>query len=113
VRLIDLDATFIAGPAAGEGHRRVATMAEAQGLLFQCPACAQGKERAELDGRRVAVGAHYVRVWFSSRGAPYDATPLPRWLASGTNLDDLTLAPSIAISGGCRWHGYVRNGDAA
>jgi hypothetical protein len=37
-----------------------------------------------------------------------------RWHATGTGLDDLTLAPSIEEQGGdCGWHGFVTKGDAA
>jgi hypothetical protein len=35
-----------------------------------------------------------------------------RWTVSGTGLADLTLAPSIHLSGpGCGWHGFVTAGE--
>lgn len=46
MRLRDLDARFIRlVDGAPSTYRFVATLAEAQGLMFQCPVCAVGKER--------------------------------------------------------------------
>jgi len=125
VRLPDLDARFV-GRFRVEGgrrlHSRVESLQGAQGVLFQCPKCAEGRERGadEETGRRYAIGAHYVICWFRN---PQDAPPVPddvfpgpgRWTASGTSLEDLTLSPSVLLTGegGCGWHGFVRNGDAA
>lgn len=46
--------------------------------------------------------------------------PSPRPLPPerGDSIDDLTLNPSINLDipgqeGGCRWHGFVKDGDAA
>ena len=111
MKLTDLDASFVAAGTAG-GHRRVA-VADAQGVMFQCPHCAQGLELVEEDGRRFFRGVHYVLVWFAGRHVPTTATPLPRWAFSGTGLEDLTLQPSVSLASGCAWHGYVRDGDAA
>jgi len=83
---------------------RVATLADAQGVYFLCPKCF-----AENGG---AVGTHAVRVLFRGRNVPDDAWPLPgRWDVSGTGIDDLTLTPSIHLTGaGCGWHGFITNG---
>jgi len=95
----------------------------AQGVMFQCPRCAQGKEIAEEEGRRFVRGAHYIRIFFSNpRGtevAPPEVDNNPRWEMSGTGIDDLTLQPSINLDlpengpNSCKWHGWVKNGDAA
>lgn len=118
MKLAELDATFVHSYHA-RGFRRSANRHRfgAQGVLFQCPACAQGKVR-----RRTHVeGAHYVLVWFANPlGAPLvppKAEPVSRWTAEGNGLDDLTLSPSVNLdvgpNPGCRWHGWVRSGDAA
>lgn len=105
-RLLDLDPQWVADY---DGVVRsmfrgtvVLTIDTAQGVLFECPKC----------------GAHSILAWFRGRGVPDDATPGPgRWTPSGTGFGDLTLKPSIDLSGGnptsCQWHGFVTNGDAA
>jgi hypothetical protein len=71
---------------------------EAQGVMFDCP-----------------CGKHSIMVWFrnphvlpaAGEGAPPNDK---RWeLVSGTDLDDLTLSPSILLD--C-WHGFVVDGHA-
>lgn len=105
-RLVDLDASFRTWLPRALG--KCDAFPAAQGILFQCPAC------AGPDG-----SGHYVLVWFADRGVPSEAEPKPRWHASGTGLDDLTLTPSINLDVpgpngepaiGCRWHGWVRGG---
>lgn len=128
MRLRDLDAEFIGEWKDEHGtksYRRLPSIDGAQGISFQCPACAVGKERGEEDGRGHYKGAHYVICWFRNpRGAPpvpADATPGPgRWWAEGTSIDDLTfthgeppMAKSVQLNGGCNWHGFVERGEAA
>jgi len=92
---------------------RDATFETAQGVIFLCPKC-----YAANNG---PVGTHSVICWSRSRGVPDDARPHPgRWKMIGTSIEDLTLeadppgsARSVALSGGCSWHGFVTNGDAA
>lgn len=81
----------------------VATVAEADGVLFACPVCT------------AANHPHAVICWFSGRGVPDTESPGPgRWSASGTTIADLTLSPSVHLKGApCGWHGWVKNGDAA
>jgi hypothetical protein len=54
MRLRDLDAVFLGAPTEGGGHRRLPDAEGAQGILFQCPKCAEGAERA-VDGGLVGV----------------------------------------------------------
>lgn len=86
----------------------VATLAEADGITFECPIC-KGTKRQ-----------HSVICWFVGK-VPDDAVPGPgRWTPNGTGLDDLTFVPGkppIAVSvqllgEGCRWHGFVKKGEA-
>lgn len=89
----------------------VETLAEADQVQFLCPACF-----AKNGG---SVGTHGVFVSFQGHNIPDEAGlrnsegKPSRWSASGTNLDDLVLTPSIAIGvsnpdiKACRWHGFV------
>lgn len=127
MRLRDLDARFVGGWRPGN-HRDLPSIEGAQGLLFQCPFCAAGKPAVvEEDGSRGFAGAHYVLCWFAN---PINAERVPdsefpgpgRWTFSGTSIDDATLSPSVNLDvhtthtgdpHECRWHGWVKSGDAA
>lgn len=111
--LRELDASFIGELASDlRSYRRVETLAEAQGVLFQCPKCAIGAKRAEDGG---FIGVHSVLCWFKDRGVPDEMVPKPgRWYPSGSSLDDLTFvgpgAASVLLTSGCMWHGFVTGG---
>ncbi len=104
--LSQLEAEFLkcsletAGPFVGRDLlSRVATLAEADGIMFMCPKCFE-------------TNGHQVRVFFRGRGAPdrlgkNSKGVTVRWNASGTGLADLVLTPSIQIEGCCGWHGFV------
>jgi hypothetical protein len=121
VKLTDLDARFL--KHEGDGlSREVDSLAEADGVIFQCPKCAQGLPLVKKKGRRYFVGVHSVICWFHGK-VPDDLTPRPgRWVPSGTGLHDLTFVPgdtdrtkkvSVLLTGpGCGWHGFVRGGEA-
>lgn len=125
MKLADLDSQFV-GAWQPRQFTRLDSVEGAQGLLFQCPSCAQGKERGSEDGRNFVVGAHYVLCWFSNpRNAstvPADVFPGPgRWSFTGDLIDAVTLSPSVNLDvhtdhngdpHPCRWHGFVLNGDA-
>lgn len=106
IPLKDLDARFIG--AGGEGvwdaHGLPVPHREGVGLSFRCP-----------------CGAHdeYDRVFVAftnpiDGGAPAAAANQPTWHRTGETIETMTLAPSIqrTTPGGCRWHGFVRNGHA-
>ena len=89
----------------------VQSIDQAQGVSFLCPKC------FIANGSR--VGTHAVICWSRSRGVPDDASPGPgRWKLDGTGLHDLTLngetggARSVQLNGGCKWHGFITNGEA-
>lgn len=108
MKLTELDPTFVRATGNG-GHQDVATLAEAQGVLFVCPSCYQRNGNSD-------IGVHMVLVWFRDRGVPDDAVPKPaRWAVSGSSLDDLTLQPSISLQTDERsrdeWHGFITNGQ--
>lgn len=81
------------------------TPATAQGLLFLCPVC--------FEKNKGDIGTHSVLTWFKDRGVPDEARPNPgRWTVSGNDFTDLTLTPSIFLTGGgCGWHGFITNGQ--
>lgn len=79
------------------------TIANAQGVMFLCPACF-----VKNGGPR---GTESVLCWFKGRSVPDDAVPGPgRWVASGTGFEDLTLSPSVNVANE-HWHGFVINGE--
>ena len=77
------------------------TLAEAQGLLFNCPKC--------NPTHRIQVGFHDRDLLPHHASQSREGGP-SRWHASGTGLADLTLTPSI--DSGC-WHGFITNGEVA
>jgi len=105
MKLTDLDAKFLKVESE-RSYRTDATMAEAQGVLLLCPICFV-KNGGE-------VGTHSVVCWFRNKGVPDSMSPGPgRWDVSGTGIADLTLSPSVFLSGagGCQWHGWIKNGN--
>lgn len=108
--LKELEAVFVGQyKPSGSFHEQGEVMAGAQGLLFTCP-------RPEC--------SHSIIVWFANSGVPPEASPKPRWTATGTGLHDLTLQPSINLDvpyvdekgvrheSSCKWHGFVTGGSA-
>ena len=86
---------------------------DAQGVMFLCPLC-----YTKNAGK---IGTHSVIVWFQGRNVPNQAEPgaarsdrpAQRWTVEGTDFVNLTTKPSIALEGGCAWHGWITNGEAA
>lgn len=111
MKLIELEPQFL---RYGEDHRGVVfqhapTIATAQGVLFKCPKCYR-----ENGG---PVGTHSIICWSRSAGVPESASPGPgRWKLEGTGYHDLTLGSdpgsrSVLLNDGCKWHGFVTNGE--
>lgn len=103
-RLVDLDPGFV--NSGGEGVSRIAEdgtrypvpLRVGIGIVFNCP-CGCGD--------RVYIG-------FSNpiSGGGRVGGAAPTWQRTGDTFEDMTLSPSIQRMGGCRWHGWIRNGDA-
>lgn len=112
LRLADLEAFFVRHERrdGSEYQVRVETIGEAQGVRFLCPKCFKAKGGP--------IETHSVVCWSSSRGIADDVKPGPgRWTLEGTSLADLTLgcepgkSRSVALIGGCAWHGFVTQGE--
>lgn len=99
----DKDASFISFEMSENGCRlhHMPSADGAQGIMFTCPLPDCG---------------HTVIAWFknpvNAEVAPPEALPSPRWGRAGMTLADITLRPSINILSGCKWHGFVTNGEA-
>lgn len=106
-KLRDLDAQIIGAGGTGvfDADGSPAELRTGVGLMFKCPCGAAHDE--------------YDRV-FVAFANPIDGKPpvinakQPTWNRTGETIDDITLTPSIQRMdpGGCRWHGYVTNGEA-
>lgn len=108
-RLADDDLEWFTGPRVYLVP--VLSLADAHGISFLCPKC--------FAENRGPVGTHLVVCWFHGK-VPGDADPKPgRWNPVGTGYDDLSFVPghgksnSVLLLGGCRWHGFITNGDVS
>lgn len=129
MRLSELNATFIGRYHRGNGTPEdpttwsvLDTVEGAQGLEFQCPKCAEGKERVPgMFGGFARAGAHHVICWFvnprNAEKVPDDVAPVPgRWMFTGNSIEDITFeglpANSVRLLSGCDWHGFIVKGEA-
>ena len=103
VKLTELKPHFLQLTEGRGRFHRIDNLAEADGLLFLCPKCFTG------DG-------HSVICWFEDK-VPDNLEPLPgRWKPAGTSYEDLSFvvgkrSNSIALVGGCAWHGFITKGE--
>jgi hypothetical protein len=87
----------------------VETVAEADSVMFLCPKC--------FEANNGPVGTHGIRIDFAGKGVPaevaiHNSEGQPVWWnASGNDVRDLTLTPSILLLHDCEWHGFVTNGE--
>jgi len=104
MRLIELEPQLLKREDASH-FRNVATLAEADGIRFLCPKC--------FAANKGPIGTHGIICW--SPSVPQDTRPTPgRWSLQGAGFDDLTLvagSSSVALTGGCAAHFFVRNGE--
>lgn len=113
MKLSQLDPCWLRYVAHEDGriyHYQVDRLHNAQGVQFLCPKCyvANGGE----------VGTHVIVCWSRTRGTPEDASPGPgRWALHGTDFSNLTLdgdsgaSRSVLLQSGCKWHGFITNGE--
>jgi hypothetical protein len=87
VKLTDLNPKFWRDPAMADDEEP--TLQTTALLTFDCPRC--GPE-------------HRVNV-------PLKPKHSGGWDREGDTLETVTLRPSIQVVDGCRWHGFVTNGE--
>jgi hypothetical protein len=113
-KLTELDGRLLTYHKSETGqvsHGKVDKLEDAQGVMFLCPLCWRNNNGP--------VGTHMVICWDGQRGVPDDAFPMGRWKMEGTSLEDLTLnsypgkTRSVLLLAGCRWHGFVTDGDTS
>lgn len=102
MKLIDLDPHWVGNGGEGVTDRNgnAVPWRDAVAISFKCP-CGDGREvclmlRNPLDG-----------------GPPLEGYEGHSWQREGETFETLTLTPSIqrADPGGCRWHGFITNGE--
>lgn len=109
MKLVSLDAKLIRYENHGDKvtWHEVVAVDDADGLMFLCPKCFRRNA-----GRK---GTHSVVCWFVGRVPVYVSPGPGRWSAKGDTVDDITFtgpcAASVLIDHGCRWHGFIRNGE--
>jgi hypothetical protein len=99
-RLVDLHPVWVG--AGGEGIRNAdgspAPARTGIGVSFDCP-----------DG----CGKHcFIPFENPLDGGPPIHPVSAQWKRTGDTFETLTLRPSLQRLGGCRWHGYITNGEA-
>lgn len=85
---------------------KAATLAEAQGVIFDCPVCKNPGHSIQVAFRDRGVLDHH-----GTRGK--DGQPTRWQVVAGTGFEDLTLSPSIDLTPwkpSC-WHGHITNGE--
>lgn len=104
-KLTELDGAFIKLTDERGSYRNDAIFADCDGVEFLCPLC--------YEQNSGPVGTHMVICW--KPHVPQTISPIPgRWNQQGSALHDLKLvagSSSIALQGGCGWHGFVGNSD--
>lgn len=89
-------------------HVFVDSFAEADGIWFDCPYCFVNNGGSK--------GTHAVLCWFVGKVPPHVDPKPGRWVPRGTTFADLSFvgpaSASVRLTGGCRWHGHISNGQA-
>ncbi len=89
--------------------KTVKTVDKADSVMFLCPVCFKTNK-----GNK---GTHSIRVDFKGKGVPVEIAiknaqgEAVYWNATGKDINDLTLTPSILLLSGCAWHGFVTAGE--
>lgn len=108
VKLTELEARFVKILDDVGTRLFVDTLAESDGVMFLCPKCYVANGGKD--------GTHSVTCLWPSV-SPKEVPGPGRWSPSGSGISDLTLGPgsgsaSVRLETGCKWHGFVRRGEA-
>lgn len=100
MRLTTLNPCWVRAGGEGVSHADGSSVPERKGVgvSFDCPCGC--KDRAYIPFKNPLDG-----------GPPHD-TNHPTWDRTGEDFETLTLKPSIQRVGGCKWHGFITNGEA-
>lgn len=101
MRITTLNPTFLGagGPGIYNADMTPSTPRHGVGILMDCP-CGNADE------------SHQLYVPFKN---PLDGGPSVNdrgWDRAGDTFDTLTLNPSVLRLEGCKWHGWIKNGEA-
>lgn len=102
MKLKDLNAEFVGagGPGITNADGSTPERRSGVGVIMDCPC-------GECDEHR--------RLFVPFRN-PIDGGPPMKygalWERTGDTIESLTLSPSVNRLDGCRWHGWIRNGEA-
>lgn len=87
-------------------YLHVDNIKEADGIDFLCPVCFVANGNSNK-------GTHHIMCW--QLHVPQTHYPIPgRWNFLGTCFTDLTLqngSSSVLLTGGCRAHFFIKNGE--
>lgn len=100
MKLVDLNAEFIGagGPGITDKDGNEKPERHGVGVILECPCGACGR---------------HLYVPFAN---PLDGGPAvdsrTGWQRTGDTLETLTLRPSVLRREGCKWHGFITDGEA-
>lgn len=100
MRLVDLSPNWVGAGGEGISDAQGNPVPERHGvgITFCCPGCSDEAHK-------------WCFVPFSN---PLDGGPqheLQGWQRTGDTFETLTLTPSIQRLEGCKWHGFITNGE--
>lgn len=103
MKLTELNPWWVGAGGSGVSDAHGNPVPERQGVGISCD-CPCGK-----CGRRLYVPFHNPL----DGGSSYDTRPDGGWERAGDTFETLTLTPSIQRMDpdGCRWHGFITNGE--
>jgi hypothetical protein len=111
IKLVDLNPSWVGsgGSDVRDKDGKPVPRREGVGIIFDCPCGKHGEDRSEAREYDFRVFVHLKQPL--DGGPPIVSEPRPTWDREGDTFESLTLRPSIQRVDGCRWHGFVTNGE--
>jgi len=100
MKLTDLNPKFVSHGGEGVTNSKTGEQipyVDKIGISFDCP-CGECGERTLLCFENPVHGGAAIEKQNT-------------WKRKGETFETMTLTPSIQRMGGCRWHGYLTNGE--